>query len=264
MWWSVKNHEKDAIVHLLCNDDDTFNYITEKKVDGVVPTRLTELSKNDDSLHKLKEAAGSNYGSKLDNFLWALTPYWINECLPLCGDNEYLIYVDSDIMFYMPPSTIINVVNGNSIGIHTHRFAQTYNPYCEVGSFNVGVVVIKNDNIGRIASKCWIGWLMEPKNLFRSQYGKCGDQGYIALIYDLWKKHVTVFDVAQDFVHLAPWCTENPQNKQVCFFHFSHFRYISSTEWADSLKGEWNPSAQDHIKPFYENYHQVITSILND
>jgi len=264
MWWSVRNHEPDAIVHLLCNDDETFDHVVARGVDGVIPTKLSELRNTDDSLGKLREAAGSDFGSKDDNFIWALSPYWINKCLPKCAENEYLIYVDADILFYMAPSLIIKAIGGNSIGIHTHRFTQMYNPYCSVGSFNVGVVVLKNDRIGRTASNCWIGWLRETGNLFRSQYGKCGDQGYLALIYDLFRKNVTVFDVAQEFTHLAPWCTENPQTKPVIFYHFSHFRYISNTEWADSLKGEWNPSSQSHIKPYYEHYHQVISCILND
>lgn len=261
---SLKQHVKeDLILYWLCIDDQVYDRLQEINDPNVSCYRLSDLEKKDLSLEAAKNIPPSNYGSQRDNYIWSLTPYFINYLLDkIVPDNELLIYCDNDIFFLKDPKTIVDVIGDKEMGIHTHRFPPTRKK-TDVGTYNVGVTVLRKSNMGLMISRLWKQWVHNTSNPFYEEYGRCGDQGYLVPLVQMFPTSIRVFDEDSPISHLAPWCPKL-DGRDVVFFHFSHFNYdLSRKIWSDNYKGEWHPTKYPHIVPYYELYFNTITSINN-
>lgn len=249
----------DYVLHWLCLDDETYRKLDLLNDPKIVLYKLSDFEEQDEELRKAKSNPPSKYGSQRDNYIWSLTPYFVNFLLKnIIPDREFLTYCDSDIYFYKSPSIILSTIGDKSIGIHTHRFGPNRKKL-DVGWYNVGVTVFRKDKPGLEASKLWKRWTMDTSNPFYLEYGTCGDQKYLEVLYQQFPSETCVFDEEGPVSHLAPWCTHLDHNKPVVFFHFSHFTFDLQTDtWRDSVRGEWNPSRVSHIKQSYEQYFKTI------
>lgn len=253
----------DFKIFWLCLDFETKEKLIKLNDSRLMLFSLDALEEQDEQLRKAKENPPSRYGSQRDNYIWALTPYFVNLILErnFIRRNEYLMYVDSDIYFYHSPQVILDTIAGKSIGIHTHRFGPTRKKL-DVGWYNVGVTVFKKDEVGMRMAEQWKSWLLDTTNPYYQEYGTCGDQKYLELFRPLAGKiNVCVFDERTNISHRAPWCCDE-DNKLVVFFHFSHFNYSTDLSlWSDSIHGEWKPAQHKHIRPYYEKYFEVIKQV---
>lgn len=246
-------------IHWLCLDDETHRALSH--IEHVVAHKLSWFDSNPE-IEALRNNPATRYGSQRDNFIWSLAPFFVNYLLRReIYDNQYLFYVDSDIFFYKSPQLIVDTIGSRSIGIHTHRFGPNRKKL-DVGWYNVGVTVFRNDRVGRLVSELWKHWLIDTSNPYYNEYGTCGDQKYLELFVEMFPKQVCVFDQEGPISHLAPWCCEL-EDKPIVFFHFSHFQYdLNKNEWRDSIHGEWKPSKHAHIKPYYEQYFKKIKQVI--
>jgi hypothetical protein len=263
LYQSIKDtHGEIFELFWLCIDDDCFNTLTRINLQGVRPISLSVLEAMDPALNQAKKNPPTKYGSQRDNYIWSLTPYFINHILEgYIKSDEYLMYCDSDICFYHDPEIINNAVLPKSIGIHTHRFGPKRTKL-DVGWYNVGVTVFRKDVAGRLASRQWRQWSLDGENGdYYEEYGTCGDQKFLELFPQLFTQDVCVFDDDVRISHRAPWCCDE-DGKPVIFYHFSHFVHdIDKGTWRDSLNGEWRPSKHSHIKPYYDNYFELIKKV---
>lgn len=249
-------------VYWLCLDDETYNRIFT--LDNVEAYKLSNLEKIDSTLQKLKSNPATRYGGQRENYIWSLAPYFINFLLKNeIEPGEFITYIDSDIFFYNSPQIILDTIGERSVGIHTHRFGLNRKKL-DVGWYNVGVIVFKNDRAGRLISELWKHWMVDASNPYYDEYGTCGDQKYLELFVEMFPKQVCVFDEEGPISHLAPWCT-HLEDKPVIFFHFSHFVYsLEKNSWNDNVREwrgewpEWKPSRHSHIRPYYELYFDKI------
>src|SRR5690606_35049164 len=126
----------------------------------------------DPKLETVKRLPPGNYGSQRDNYIWSLTPYFINYLLTkdmrtsrvdsdVIPPESFLIYCDNDIYFYKNPKVILDVIFDKDMGIHTHRFPSTRKK-TDVGTYNVGVTVLKKSKIGLLISNLWKEWVHNP------------------------------------------------------------------------------------------------------
>lgn len=245
-------------LYWLCVDYVTYNHLVDRNLKGTIPILLSELELSDPKLDDARLNPASNYGTQYSQYVWTLTPYFVNYVLHrFIRPDQFLFYVDADIFFLQHPSVILEVVGDKSFGVHTHRFGVNRRKI-DTGWFNVGVTVFRKNSVGMVISDLWKSWLLDWNNPYREEYGTCGDQKYIELLVDLFGSQTCIFDKDERISHLAPWCTEI--QGPVVFFHFSHFTY-DQNKWSDSLKGEWNPSRFEHIKPYYENYYDKILQV---
>lgn len=271
---SLQKTEKDFTLYWLCMDTETYASLKTLNLDNIVAIPISWLEGNDEKLRQAKNNPPSLYGNQYSQYCWALTPYFINYVLKrYIPDNEPLMYIDSDIVFYQSPQLILNDMGQHSIGIHGHRGEAKYDTLTNpVGEFNVGVVVIRNNKIGIEASEWWKDCLLNPNNRYYKIYGTCGDQKYLDLFIPLFKD-VCVFD-RMNCGYLAPWCYDNvsyPEEgkiifkgitQPVVFYHFSHFICnIGADTWSDSIKGEWNPCRIPEVKKYYEDYFENIKQL---
>lgn len=260
---SLKQHVKeDFILYWLCIDDQVYDRLQEINDPNVSCYRLSDLEKKDPSLEAAKNIPPSNYGSQRDNYIWSLTPYFINYLLntPHIPGGEFLIYCDNDIYFYKDPRAILDVIGEKHMGIHTHRFPPTRKKM-DVGTYNVGVTIVKKSTVGLLIANLWKEWVHNPSNPFYEEYGRCGDQGYLVPLTQLYPSSIRVFDEGSPITHLAPWCPKL-DGRDVLFFHFSHFNFdLQTNTWRDSNRGEWHPTKYPHIVPYYERYFNTIRNI---
>lgn len=270
----IENYAGDFKLYWLCLDKETFDELQRLELKNIIPVSLPVLEAIDFNLMRAKQNPASKYGNQHSQYCWALTPYFIDFLLQnFIETDQHLMYIDSDIVFYHSPALIIRTMQNKSIGIHSHRFESRYdvidNP---VGEFNVGVVVFKNNSIGKEAAAWWKDCMINVPNRYYSIYGTCGDQKYLDLFQPLFND-VCVFD-RLDCGYLAPWCYDNVQflhdgniaykgmAQPVVFYHFSHFVYdIAKNHWSDSYKGEWNPCRMPQVKRYYENYFEALKNI---
>lgn len=268
LYKSLKQTVKEEFrLHWLCLDDECFHILNNLRLPEVCTYSLSALEESDEELVTLKNSGHqSQFGTPQANYIWALTPYFINYLLHnIIQPNEKLTYADSDIYFYRSPEDILNAVGTKSVGIHTHRFGGNKKT-SDSGWYNVGVMVFTKDETGLKISDFWKRLVMNPnkqKNEYYVEYGKCGDQKYLELFIPLFgEENVCVFDEHPDFSisHRAPWCCDE-DNRPVYFYHFSHFTYdIARNWWRDHVneKPEWKPTRHAHILPYYEKYWEEI------
>lgn len=270
LYRSLKNTTKEFTLHWLCLDDITFTKLELLRIKNeyfknIKPYTLSGFEYSYPELRKAKNNPPSKFGTQYSQYCWCLTPWFINYMLQHhVTQDEYLMYVDSDIFFYASPLSVMSAMHGKPIGIHTHRFSTMDDR--ETGNYNVGVVVLKSgDEAAMRWAKMWKGWLLDPNNEYYEKYGTCGDQKYLDLCIPMMGSHnVSVFDIEGDILHYAPWCTHNPDHKRPLFFHFSHFNCdIEKNTWSDSNHGEWKPASEAHIRPFYESYWDDIKQMAS-
>lgn len=259
----------DYKIFWLCLDFQTKEKLQKLNDKCIVLFSLQALEEQDEQLRKAQHNPPSKYGSQRDNYIWSLTPYFINHILThdFIARNEHIMYIDSDIYFYRSPEVILKAIGERSIGIHTHRFSESARKrrknIDEVGWYNVGVTVFRKDEEGLRISKLWKQWCLDTTNKYYEEFGSCGDQGYLcAFALETDQSNICVFDEEGDISHLAPWCCELDPIKPVVFFHFSHFTFdINKGSWSDSTRGEWKPTRHSHIKPYYEQYFETIKKV---
>lgn len=262
MYQSLKSTLKLIPVKLywLCMDQQTYDALRTVAPGEIIPILLEDMEREHAELRQAKNNPNpGEYGNQYSQYCWALAPWFIHYVLHRFARNqEAVIYVDSDIIFYASPQVIYGIMDQKSIAIHSHRSPGPYKP-ADNGWFNVGVVVFKNDTVGRQACTQWKDWLMKTDHQYYKSHGSCGDQKYLELIYEKFAGETCVFDNGTIITHLAPWCPDIEPAKVMLLCHFSHFRHdLENNQWHDSLYGEWNPSAQPGVLPFYQDYFERI------
>lgn len=255
----------------LCLDTETYVQLHEMNLPGVIRVRLVDLANyNIDEIRKLPN---TNWGDDHANFCWRITPIFIDFLLQhFIPAGQRLIYADSDIFFYHSPQLILDIVGNKCVGIHTHRFSRPYDDNVATGWYNVGVMVFTANDMGKDICGRWVQWMSNPDTELYKKYGTCGDQKWLNLFIPTFgQDNICVFDEEGNCGHLAPWnCTgiTHPrkhyiiykgQEQPVVFFHFSHF-IIDGHTWRDSIKGEWKPAADQNIRPYYQEYFEVLQS----
>jgi hypothetical protein len=222
LYQSLLNSGCEFELHWLCIDNETFEKLRKFRNLGIKRYELFELLDNDLDLLKSQCNPPSKYAAnEREQFIWCLTPYFTNYILKKIPENEYLFYIDSDICLYENPEKLLDIISPMSVGIHSHKFEGQYTENRDTGWFNVGIVVFKNDGIGRHISMIWKQWLLTP-GIYHEKYGTCGDQKYLELFIKLWPKHhICIFD--ENIEHLAPWNWNREIKQSPFFFHFSDF-----------------------------------------
>jgi len=133
-------------------------------------------------------------------YIWTCTGSWIKYVLDTYPELDHVNYIDADMLFFADPAPIFEEIGAAPIGITPHRFSPSLSACIEVGEFNVGLIYIKNCDIGRAcvnryASQCieWCYW--------RPEDGKYADQKYLNEWPDMWGAHA----IQHKGANLAPW-----------------------------------------------------------
>src|SRR5258708_3524245 len=207
---------------------------------------LTEFETINPDLQQAKTNPASKYGSQRDNYIWSLTPYFIDLLLRVkLEDGDTLIYCDADIYWYESPGLIPEWMGNRSLALFTHRFSQKVNT--DVGWYNIGVVGFKNTRTARIVSFQWRSWVINTNHAFYESHGTCGDQKFAELFEKIIGRfNIFVVDEETPHYYISPWSTHFGEGKNL-YSHFSHFTLLED-DYRDSYNGEWHPCQYPEIR----------------
>jgi hypothetical protein len=168
-------------------------------------------------------------------FCWTCTPALVAWMVRKSAENNVVIYVDADLMFFREPQILLEELeNGVSILIHEHRFSPdrvSWEP--EVGRFNVGFVAFR---VGDEALACVERWRAQTIEccVRNPASGHCGDQAYLNEWPQLYKNLRIMRHIGGG---VAPWNVNQYRigsnshgptvdGQDVVFFHYHALRTL--------------------------------------
>lgn len=266
-----KYTKEDFILYYLCLDDKTFDILNELNLEKIRPVSLKELEYNSPDLQRIKQQISYK------EYCFTLSSYFTWYLLKT-KNIESCLYVDSDIIFYDSLKRVFDTVKDKSIGIITHRHIKDLNHY--VGYFNVGIVFFKNNIKGMESLTFWKNLMLDPSNEYSKEYGTCGDQRYLVLLYKMFEKHVKIID--EDIHYSAPYNfplysyedfkLENKQigwkgkKDNIVFCHFIKFKIIdfdnNKFQATETIQEEQELFKIPQIKELYNEYFQLNKECL--
>ena len=261
----------DINIYYLCMDDDSLNKLNEINNKNVIPISIKELE-SDKDFETLKKNTDYKPNSHECTYCFALGSFFTEYVIRKYNLADVL-YVDSDIIFYDDPNSIIKTIGDKSMGIMLHRHVPIGH---HVGGYNVGVVYFKNNEIGYKCLKWWRDCVMDPTNEWFAEYGRVGDQVYLEGFGPIFgEDNVCVID--SEIGHGAPWnftlygydgdyIDWGGKRQKMLFIHFSHFtpNYENNTFKVDR-EGEWyNPHLRHpRIYEYYNDYFNKLIETKN-
>ena len=248
LYESIKENTDDFVLHYLCIDSKSFNFLKKYESDNLKIYDCEILLKEDNNLNFIKI-------TDYKYFCWSLASYFTNWLMK--KNNTPICYIDSDILFHEDINLLYNNFELNDIGIFRHRHFSLDKNYNE-GWFNVGVVYFNNTEKGKYILEWWSDAVQNKKY---PKLATCGDQKYL----DEFPKLTDNIFIDGNIGHGAPWLWQlydfsdykenkniiwNGNKQKLIFTHFSQFDY-------DLEKNSYIPSKQHHIYTPLESYKQT-------
>lgn len=229
---SLMRHSSWAKLWILCMDDYTFELLKRMQLKNVHLIRLGEFE--DPQLLSIKN-------SRTDvEYYWTTTPSLPLYILRKTKGTEIICYIDADLFFYSPIEPLVQELDDKSVLIVEHRFPPKYYSRMQrSGRFNVGILLFRNDELGKKCLKEWrdqcIKWCY-----YRVEDGKMGDQFYL----NEWPEKYRSLVISKNLgVNAAPWnigqyTVRNENNaiyinsdKLICY-HFHQFKVLGETRFS--------------------------------
>ena len=181
LWRSLAAHDPAAVLWVLALDDFTAEFL---RVLGESRLRVVPLAQ--------LEAADADLASVRVNrtrveYYFTLSPCWPIWLLTTHPEIERVTYLDADLFFFASPAPIFAAMDAAraSVLVTRHRFPSWLQHYERHGKFNVGVLVFRNDAIGRACLDDWrarcLAWCYD-----RVELDRYADQKYL----DAWPHRV--------------------------------------------------------------------------
>jgi len=171
---SLEQHEKqNYVVFAVCLDEITRVILESLHLPHIELIPLHLIEKSDNALLSAKQ------NRTLIEYYWTLTPAVVTHILERNPEIGMITYLDADVFFYSSPSPLFEEMSDNSILVHEHRFCPSLSSLEHGnGRFNVGLIVFRNDAVGRATIAWWRERCIEWCYL-RIEDGKMGDQMYL-------------------------------------------------------------------------------------
>lgn len=229
MIYSLREHDKDSSIYVLCMDDCCYSIIRSENIHKVIPIRLEHFLDNE-----LKGIQGQRGKGE---FCWSCTGKLIKYVLHHYG-AQYCTYLDSDLFFYSNPSVLIKeMIDKNcSVQVVPHRFPKTrrWKKVEKTSGKNcVQFNTFSNTKDSMMLLDMWISQCIEKCDKYSG-----GDQLYTSN----WGDYSFVNISDNDGGGLAPWNIEkyklikNKENYilrksdkkefKLIFYHFQGLEYL--------------------------------------
>ncbi|MEO7717541.1 MAG: glycosyl transferase [Capsulimonas sp.] len=256
LYRSLKRHAEPFTLWVLCFDDETFDALTKMALPEVHPVRLSDFESH---YPELKAAKSDR---TIVEYYFTCSPFWPLYLLDQHPEIDIVTYLDADLLFYASPEPIFEELGDNSVLIIEHRFPK-HLLYMEAnGHFNVGLLMFRNNAIGRECLQWWrarcLEWCFD-----RCEDDRYADQKYL----DKWPE---LFQGVRVLQHkgagLAPWnwmnyrlALENGQmtvdGEPLIFFHFHGLKIFSSFLFDPVFAGKIYGEMTSPFAPFlYSGY----------
>lgn len=265
LYRSLCRHAQPFVLYALCLDDRAFQALHHMALPQVIPIPLEDLERADPALPEAKQ------NRSLVEYYFTCTPSWCLYLLRQFPDIDILAYVDADLFFYSSPQPVYREFDKASILIVEHRFPPEARDQAERwGIFNVGLVMFRNDDSGRVCLEWWrercLEWCYD-----RPENGRFADQKYL----DDWPsrfKNVHVLKYAG--AGLGPWNIRSysiqrkgqsleVEGEALIFYHFHSLKVVSSRIF-EIASGAYGISLHDPgIRLVYEPYLRELRRLVS-
>ncbi len=254
---SLRTHNKDSEIYVLCMDDKCYSIVRGEKIEQVIAIRLGDFIDEELRVVKGKRSKGE--------FCWSCTAKLIKYVLKKSGAS-CCTYIDSDLFFYSNPDILVGemINNGCVVQVIPHRFPNKRRWRAiekQSGKNCVQFNTFTNQENSRELLDTWIRQCMK----------KCDkDSGGDQLYTSDWGSYSFVNVSQNDGAGLAPWNVESykvcPQEKRMIkrkkdsklfkliFFHFQGLEYNSRYEVNVHIRNKFTHVDQKLIDELYIPY----------
>jgi len=220
---SLRARGESALVFVVAFDEAAYEYLDSHKSElGLIVRR------SDDLLERFPELAGVVDNRNYSELFFTSSPFLLKLALEEVDEGDLVVYLDADLFFFENPQAVFDELADGSIGIIRHNYPNSRKRLAtKYGTFNVGLVVFRNDAEGRHVLDWWAARCIEWCHDFPMD-GKYADQGYLDHFPKLSSQTVILENPG---FNLAPWNTSSStlssvqqkvvvNNKPLLFFHF--------------------------------------------
>lgn len=256
---SMREHDADAIFHVLCMDSETYELLSAL---GEPHTHLVRLA-----ALEAPEVLKVKPGRSIAEYCWTLTPVLMTYLLDAHPEVDEFVYLDADIMFFSSAQPLLDESSQASITIIEHRYQEWNRDLLECGRFNVEWVGFRQNAVGRACAARWRAECLEWCYA-RVEDGRMGDQKYL----DAWPTDFPSVHVLQHpGAGVAPWnFTNHPISNRggaifigdapLVFYHFHQLQLFEdgSADWMSETyaNGRHRPAL------IYERYLLALQASL--
>jgi hypothetical protein len=165
---------------------------------------------------------------KYSELFFTSSPFLVKFAIEEVAEGDIVVYLDADLFFFENPQAVFDELADGSIGIIRHNYPNNRQRLAtKYGTFNVGLVVFRNDAEGGRVLDWWAERCIEWCHDFPMD-GKYADQGYLDYFPKLSSQTVILPNPG---FNLAPWNTSSStliseqqkvsvNNQPLLFFHF--------------------------------------------
>lgn len=256
---SLEEHASPFTLWVLCLDETTSAVLRALAHPSVRLIELRELERFDPELLGVKGSRSTveyyfTCGPCLPPYIFSQEP-----------DLDALTYLDADLLFYSSPEPIYLEMGTSSVGIIPHRFPPQLAHLAVHGTYNVGLIVFRNDQRGKTVLDSWrtqcLDWFYD-----RIEGERFADQGYL----NQWPAFPGVHVVKHKGADVAPWNfmqyaipTSGPvtiDGDPLIFYHFQGVRQLGGGLWDLGLHGYGSmpsPLRQRLYAPYIEKLNSA-------
>ena len=261
---SIQSHDSDAVIGLVCHDQETKELAQKWSDKALVVVGLDEVA---DSYPELKALFLDR--PRLE-FIYALSPFIVRYFLDSYNPKS-VTYVDADLYFYKPVEKIIDAAAHADVGIVEHRFQPKMKHLEKFGIYNVGLVHFNNSPGGKKVLKFWQESCSNSTstNVTSEVFG---DQKYLDRFHEIGNVHV--FQSAG--VNAAPWNCNDVRISEtgelvvdmqpLIFFHYSGLKVFRFYTTLSFTYYEWKPSHRIKkllFMPYVKNLLTIEKSLFD-
>lgn len=225
LYGSLRRHCRDFSLTVLTLDEETRVTLHRLALPGVQVVPLETLEAADPELRAVKPLRPTL------EYYYTCGPSLLRYLLRSTDDGQLVTYLDADLFFFNDPAPAVAELDGASVGLVSHRFADA-SATALYGEYNVGWVSFRADADGEAALAWWRARCLESCAADRPETGVCGDQKYLDELPHRFPRVVTI---GHSGANLAYWNWRRFQYSvtdgsvfadgvPLLWFHFGDFR----------------------------------------
>jgi hypothetical protein len=258
---SIQVHSENEQFYLLCLDPQTYDLVNQMPKHSVQAITVHDIERSFPELQVAKKNRSSI------EYVFTLTPYLLRFVADQVAPNVLVNYLDADLFFFGPPERVTKAMQGFDVGIVPHHYPDKLSKSLKkYGQFNVGLVAVRNSDLGRFCLNWWASQCLEwcgdePLD------GKYADQGYLDQFPDRFQG-VKVLD--NRGFNLAPWNTSGQNilhdpnghvllgnQTPLTFFHFHGLKRFGKWMVTSQLNYK-SPASEPLIEHVYKPYLRAL------
>jgi len=195
LYSSLRETNPEAELHVLALSQEAEDFLNSKNLPGLSVIRLHTVIASEPAL-----ASARSTRTKAE-FAFTLTPFLVCETLKDCPTNEWVIYVDADMLFFGPVAEALRHHQAADVVMSRHNFSDHMKEQQRYGTFNTGFTAFRKTADGEKCAKWWaaqcLAWCHD-----RLENGRFADQKYIEQFPNIVPKAV---GLDHPGVNCAPW-----------------------------------------------------------